>query len=169
MLHFEIPNVQNGCCIRSIIIKFLLLLPTLIPFFVSLHICGLYIQVHLVKNVYDQLFELGRTPHVSLYKELICQNLQVGDYAKTLTYLSRMAYSKLNIRKSEWIELFEKNSDRIRKNNLEGLLNELSSSNGIYDQTNLVFKTFISSLQRVNEQWTQEDSTIQIKTIATTN
>lgn len=153
----------------SIIIKFLLLLPTLTPFFVSLHICGLCIQVHLLKNVSDQLFEMGRAPHVSLYKELICQNLQAGDYAKTLAYLSRMAYSKLNIRKSEWIELFDKNSDRIRKNNLQGLLNELTSSSGVYDQTNLFFKTFTSSLQLMNEQWTQEDSTIQIKTIATTN
>ncbi|XP_057854011.1 pentatricopeptide repeat-containing protein At5g67570, chloroplastic isoform X2 [Cryptomeria japonica] len=112
-------------------------------------------KVHLLKDVYEQLFELGRTPHVSVYKELICQNLQVGDYAKTLTYLSRMAYSKLNIRKSEWIELFEKNSDRIRKNNLQGLLNELSSSSGVYDQTNLFYKTFIKSLQLMNEQWTQ--------------
>ncbi|GLJ53573.1 hypothetical protein SUGI_1142920 [Cryptomeria japonica] len=33
-------------------------------------------KVHLLKDVYEQLFELGRTPHVSVYKELICQNLQ---------------------------------------------------------------------------------------------
>lgn len=110
-------------------------------------------KVHLLKNAYEQLINLGKTPHVSLYKELICQNLQAGDYAKTLAYASSMARAKLNVRTSEWMELFEKNPYCISNENLQGFLNMVDNSNLVNDQTNTIIKNFINSIQLWNEQW----------------
>lgn len=123
---------------------------------------------HLLKSAYEQLVELGRTPHVSLYKELICQHLLAGDYAMTFAYIKSMAHAQLNVRKSEWIDFCEKNDYLISQENLQGLLNEVNNFGGGNDRTSLIFKNFINSLQLMNEQCTQADTTNNV-TIGMTN
>lgn len=123
---------------------------------------------HLLKSTYEQLVEMGRTPHALLYKELICQNLLAGDYATTFAYIKSMARAQLNIRKSEWIDYFEKNDYLISQENLQGLLNEVNNFGGGNDRTSLIFKNFMNSLQLLNEQCTQADTRNNV-TVAMTN
>lgn len=123
---------------------------------------------HLLKSAYEQLVELGRTPHVLLYKELICQNLLSGDYATTYAYIKSMARAHLNLRKSEWIDFFEKSDYIISQENLQGLLNEVNNFGGEHDRTSLIFRNFINSLQLMNEQCTQA-GTRKNETVAMTN
>eukprot|EP01018_Ginkgo_biloba_P006664 Gb_37099 [translate_table: standard] len=122
---------------------------------------------NLLDHVLDQLLELGEIPHISLYKEKICQNLQAEEYKKVIANVNSMRQASLNISQKEWTELFKRNASRICKESLQELSNELNCFRADDGLTDHIFENLIKSLHSLTGLDTAADTTTPIDTPST--
>ncbi|XP_057869912.2 pentatricopeptide repeat-containing protein At5g67570, chloroplastic isoform X2 [Cryptomeria japonica] len=100
---------------------------------------------HLLDHAFDQLIEQGKIPHVSLYKEKICQSLQSEEYDKVINYINTMAKGSMEISETEWTELF-KITNCITKDRLRHLSDKVNSYVADDDLRSCIFSNLMKSL-----------------------
>lgn len=120
---------------------------------------------HLLDHAFDQSLEMGEIPHISLYKEKICQSLQAREYAKVITYINNMAQGSLNITPNEWMQFFKDNEDRISKESWQVLLHELNSVTADDDWIYPILRNLITSFHPSSGLDTPLDSRKCISTL----
>ncbi|KAH9307815.1 hypothetical protein KI387_035726, partial [Taxus chinensis] len=101
---------------------------------------------HLLDHAFDQLMRQGKIPHISLYKEKICQSLQSEEYDKVMNYVDTIAKGSMDISKNDWTELFKKNTNRVSKDRLRDLSHKLNNFVADDGLRSSIFSNLIESL-----------------------
>lgn len=104
------------------------------------------LQWHLLEHAFDTILEAGDIPCLSLFTEMICQNIVRYDYERAMTLINSMAHTSLQVSEKQWTELFVRNQDRIATDRLLKLLDVLSKGNIMSES---VVSNLIRSLQHL--------------------
>ncbi|XP_052204949.1 pentatricopeptide repeat-containing protein At5g67570, chloroplastic-like [Diospyros lotus] len=82
---------------------------------------------HLLEHTFDTMLEAGEIPHPSFFTELMCQAVIQHDYERVVNIIKAMAYALFQVSEQQWIDLLERNRDRISQDSLRDMLETLSS------------------------------------------
>ncbi|KAI3451917.1 hypothetical protein Pfo_008582 [Paulownia fortunei] len=96
---------------------------------------------HLLEHAFDSILEAGEIPPVSFFTEMACQATIQRDYERAVNIVNTMAHAPFQVSFQEWINLFERNGDRID----QASLNELQEKLVIHD---LVKEATVLNLSR---------------------
>ncbi|CAA7393608.1 unnamed protein product [Spirodela intermedia] len=83
---------------------------------------------HLLEHAFDAILEGGDIPHVSLFTEMIIQNVVRENYVQAVAIVNSMAYASINFSEKQWTELFNRSGNRISQHNLHRFLQTLDAS-----------------------------------------
>ncbi|XP_078430331.1 tetratricopeptide repeat (TPR)-like superfamily protein [Wolffia australiana] len=70
---------------------------------------------HLLEHAFDAILEGGDVPSVSLFTEMVIQNLAREDYFQAVKMVNCMAHASINYNEKQWADLFSSNQDRINQ------------------------------------------------------
>ncbi|KAL0332347.1 UNVERIFIED_CONTAM: Pentatricopeptide repeat-containing protein, chloroplastic [Sesamum calycinum] len=90
---------------------------------------------HLLEHAFDSILEAGEIPPVSFFTEMGCQAITRDDYERAANIINTMAHAPFQVSFQEWINLFERNSDRIDRASLNKLQEQLVSCDLVKEAT----------------------------------
>ncbi|XP_011099383.1 pentatricopeptide repeat-containing protein At5g67570, chloroplastic isoform X1 [Sesamum indicum] len=90
---------------------------------------------HLLEHAFDSILEAGEIPPLSFFTEMGCQAITRDDYGRAVNIINTMAHAPFQVSFQEWINLFERNSDRIDWANLNKLQEQLVSCDLVKEAT----------------------------------
>ncbi|XP_077220238.1 tetratricopeptide repeat (TPR)-like superfamily protein isoform X2 [Tasmannia lanceolata] len=83
---------------------------------------------HLLEHAFDTILEAGEIPRLSLFTEMLCQNIARRNYERAAPLVNSMAHASLQVSEKQWTGLFSRNQDRISIDELQNLLDSLQNS-----------------------------------------
>ncbi|KAJ0961429.1 hypothetical protein J5N97_000384 [Dioscorea zingiberensis] len=101
-------------------------------------------KCHLLEHAFDTVLESGEIPHISFFIEMICQTIAHQNFQKTAVLINSMAHASMQVNESQWLNLFERNKDRLSKDTLLNLLYNLNKSNLVMEDP---VPNFLKALQ----------------------
>ena len=111
-------------------------------------------QWHLLEHAFDAILEEGEIPHVSLFTEMIIQNLVREDYMQAIKLVNCMAHASINFSEKQWVDFFRRNMDRINQANLHRFLQILNSNPVVGEDPVL---SLLNSLESIRRQKPSDD------------
>ncbi|XP_025014237.2 pentatricopeptide repeat-containing protein At5g67570, chloroplastic isoform X1 [Ricinus communis] len=85
-------------------------------------------KYHLLEHAFDAALEAGEIPHHLLFTEMVFQATAQQNYERAVVLVNTLALAPFKISEKQWIDLFQKNGDKITQDGLEKLLDALRSS-----------------------------------------
>lgn len=79
----------------------------------------------MLEHAFDSILEAGEIPSVSFFSEMTCQAIIRHDYGRAVDIVNTMAHAPSQVSFQEWIDLFERNNDRIDQASLNDLHEKL--------------------------------------------
>ncbi|MQM05382.1 hypothetical protein Taro_038192, partial [Colocasia esculenta] len=83
---------------------------------------------HLLEHAFDAILEDGEVPHVSLFTEMVCQNVARQNYEGAVLLVNSMAHASFEVSEQQWIDLLKRSCDRISQDKLQMFLKCLEDS-----------------------------------------
>lgn len=105
------------------------------------------LQWHLLEHAFDMILEAGEIPHLSIFFEMLCQNVVRHNYDRVVTIVNCMGHASLRVSEKQWIALFSKNQERIGIEELQELLGITRDSEILTEETTVV--NFVKSLENL--------------------
>lgn len=107
--------------------------------------CSVLLQWHLLEHAFDAILEAGEIPHLSLFTEMICQNIARQEYERAVSIVNSMGHTSLQMSEKQWTDLFIRNQDRITAQKLMELSDTLCNSNIMKEEA--IISNFLKSLK----------------------
>ncbi|KAG8384268.1 hypothetical protein BUALT_Bualt04G0100700 [Buddleja alternifolia] len=90
---------------------------------------------HLLEHAFHSILEAGEIPPLSFFTEMACQATIRHDYERAVNIINTMAHAPFQVSFQDWINLFERNGDRIDQASLSELHEELASRDLVKEPT----------------------------------
>lgn len=81
-----------------------------------------------MEHAFDAILEGGDIPHVTLFTEMMIQNVVRDNYVQAVAIVNSMAHASVNVNEKQWTDLFSRSLDRISQNKLFRFLQTLDAS-----------------------------------------
>eukprot|EP00268_Persea_americana_P006492 TRINITY_DN12340_c1_g1_i8.p1 TRINITY_DN12340_c1_g1~~TRINITY_DN12340_c1_g1_i8.p1 ORF type:complete len:847 (-),score=171.96 TRINITY_DN12340_c1_g1_i8:609-3104(-) len=116
------------------------------------------VKWHLLEHAFDAILEAGEIPHLSLFTEMICQNIARQEYERAVSIVNSMGHTSLQMSEKQWTDLFIRNQDRITAQKLMELSDTLCNSNIMTEEA--IISNFLKSLKSLCRLHPSKDSEV---------
>lgn len=81
----------------------------------------------MLEHAFESILEAGEVPRLPFFTEMACQAIIRRDYEKAVNIFNTMGHAPYQVGFQEWVDLFERNRDRMDQAAVQELKDELAS------------------------------------------